>query len=205
MTHLYSCRHSGDEYRITKFDSDMEVISSYLCTTTECDCPAGSRPSCRHRQMLPSFISRDMIDKPWLYDFDRGGWVQSEIEYPESAHLPESAHAEEPALDAAPAVPVVEGTNVTATEITERMQALQGPRNPVAEHLVNTTYDILDRAGLINKPAQPPLGVGITTMGSGITMIEMDKASPMDLFNVIAEAVGEPLHKPAPTLRRRGF
>lgn len=75
MTHLYSCRHDGDQYRITKFDSDLEVVSSYLCTPTECECPAGQRPMCRHREMLPWFVNRPAIGTGEYFDFDRGGWV----------------------------------------------------------------------------------------------------------------------------------
>ncbi len=73
---LYSCRHSGDQYRISKFNDDMNVQSSYLCTETECDCPAGVRPICRHREMLPRFIERKTVDSDWWFDYDRGGWVQ---------------------------------------------------------------------------------------------------------------------------------
>src|SRR6266478_4356236 len=76
MTILYNCRHSGDQYRITKFDSDMNVVSSYLCSLEECDCPRGPHPTCRHRQMLPKFIARQHIGNEWFLDFDRGGWVQ---------------------------------------------------------------------------------------------------------------------------------
>ena len=76
MTILYNCRHSGDQYRITKFDSDMNVVSSYLCSLEECDCPRGPHPTCRHRQMLPQFIARQHIGDEWFLDFDRGGWIQ---------------------------------------------------------------------------------------------------------------------------------
>lgn len=76
MPTLYNCRHAGDEYRITKFNSDFDVESSYLCTLEECECPAGHRPICRHREMLPKFIARDHIGDEWCYDYDRGGWVQ---------------------------------------------------------------------------------------------------------------------------------
>jgi len=79
MTFLYNCKHAGDQYRITKFDEHMNVESSYLCTTKECECPAGSRPRCRHREMLPRFIQRGTIGTEWCYDYDRGGWVQMEI------------------------------------------------------------------------------------------------------------------------------
>ncbi len=81
MTILYNCRHDGDQYRITKFDSDMNVVSSYLCSLEECDCPRGSHPTCRHRQMLPKFISRQHIGDEWFFDFDRGGWVQGEAHW----------------------------------------------------------------------------------------------------------------------------
>ena len=93
MTTLYNCRHSGDQFRITKFDTDMNVQSSYLCTETECECPAGARHSCRHRDMLPRFIERSMVDQPWMYDYDRGGWVMTAID--------------EDLVDAAPAAPRV--------------------------------------------------------------------------------------------------
>jgi hypothetical protein len=80
---LYNCRHDGDQYRISKFDEDMNVESSYLCTTTECECPAGHRKTCRHRQMLPYFISREaQLGPGWFYDYDRGGWVQPFDEMP---------------------------------------------------------------------------------------------------------------------------
>ena len=81
MTILYNCRHSGDQYRITKFDSDMNVVSSYLCSLEECDCPRGPHPTCRHRQMLPKFIARQHVGDEWFLDFDRGGWVQGEAHW----------------------------------------------------------------------------------------------------------------------------
>ncbi len=77
MTFLYNCKHDGDQFRISKFNSeDMNVESSYLCTETECNCPAGVRPTCRHRSMLPKFIKRGYIGTEFFFDFDRGGWVQ---------------------------------------------------------------------------------------------------------------------------------
>lgn len=75
MSILYNCHHDGDQYRITKFDDDQNPISSYLTTVTECDCPAGRRLMCRHREMLPMFIVRGAVDNGWWYDYDRGGWV----------------------------------------------------------------------------------------------------------------------------------
>src|SRR5229473_868666 len=92
MNSLYNCRHSGDQYRITKFSADdMNVQSSYICTLTECQCPAGVRPSCRHRDMLPKFLKREHVGDEWMFDFDRGGWVQMGMEWakPEAEALVE--------------------------------------------------------------------------------------------------------------------
>lgn len=75
MTTLYSAKSTIDKdgtlaYRITKF-VDGEVESSYLTTPATCDCPAGVRPSCRHRQMLPAMITEKIINTHFFYDFDR--------------------------------------------------------------------------------------------------------------------------------------
>jgi len=72
---LYSLRThltaNGDRYFITKF-VDGEVESAYACTPIECECPAGVRPSCRHRQMLPQMLAHGLVNTHWFWDFDRG-------------------------------------------------------------------------------------------------------------------------------------
>ncbi len=78
MTTLYNCHTDGDQYRITKFDSVGNVESSYLCTVDECECPAGHRPSCRHRHMLLRFIAKGAVNSFYFYDYDRQGWVTNE-------------------------------------------------------------------------------------------------------------------------------
>lgn len=82
MPSLYNCKHSGDQYRISKFDSDFNLEASYLCDLVTCECPAGHRPSCRHRSMLPKFILRNYVGTEYFFDFDRGGWVQGWKEEP---------------------------------------------------------------------------------------------------------------------------
>ena len=101
MTILYSCRHDGQEYRITKWN-DGNVESSYLCSEDECECPAGVRPSCRHREMLPYFISRNAINTGWWFDWDRGGWVdmREELEEPEAPETQDSSAVEQGAHNA---------------------------------------------------------------------------------------------------------
>lgn len=79
MTILYNVHTDGDQYRITKFN-DGEVEASYLCSETECQCPAGHRPTCRHRMMLPMFLHRGAVDSWWFLDWDRKGWVSNEPE-----------------------------------------------------------------------------------------------------------------------------
>lgn len=74
---LYNLKTDGDHYRITKFTNDLEVESSYLCSETECECPAGHRPSCRHRQMLPILLANDMLDRGKFYDFDTQQFYQT--------------------------------------------------------------------------------------------------------------------------------
>ncbi len=78
MTTLYNCHTDGDQYRITKFDSLGNIESTYLCTVDECECPAGFRPTCRHRHMLPRFIAKDAVNSFWFYDYDRQGWVTND-------------------------------------------------------------------------------------------------------------------------------
>jgi len=81
---LYNLKTDGDEYRITKFDNQLNVESSYLLSLSECECPAGSRPTCRHRQMLPEMLAYDMANTGMFYDFETKVVLQSTVEeYPE--------------------------------------------------------------------------------------------------------------------------
>jgi hypothetical protein len=71
---LYNLKSALDDFRITKFDRDLNPESSYLLGpddrgTIQCECPAGVRPSCRHRQMLPHL--RPLVDTEWFWDFER--------------------------------------------------------------------------------------------------------------------------------------
>lgn len=59
-------------YRITKFDDDLNPESSYLVHHEVCECPAGTRNTCRHRQMLPLMLDR--VDSSWFYCFDDKQW-----------------------------------------------------------------------------------------------------------------------------------
>ncbi len=69
MTTLYNLHSDGEAYRITKF-LDGEPESSYIVSDRTCQCPAGYR-ICRHRQMLPLMLSRNLLNAPWFWDFER--------------------------------------------------------------------------------------------------------------------------------------
>lgn len=53
---------------INKFDSEGNPEASYTTTYETCDCPAGHRPTCRHRQMLPYL--EPYRDTHWFLDWD---------------------------------------------------------------------------------------------------------------------------------------
>lgn len=67
---LYNLHTDGDQYRITKF-VDGNPESSYLTTHSECQCPAGHRHTCRHRQMLPEMLAAGLENSHFFWDFDR--------------------------------------------------------------------------------------------------------------------------------------
>lgn len=69
---LYNIRTTELGYRITKFDSDLNVLSSYTTTAATCECPQGIKPTCRHRKMLPLMVDR--ADSAWFYNYDQGVW-----------------------------------------------------------------------------------------------------------------------------------
>ena len=74
----YNCKPSGDLYRITKFDTDANPEGSYLTDGIECDCPAGVRPTCRHRQMLPLFKASPATNGEAFFNFDTSTWIGGE-------------------------------------------------------------------------------------------------------------------------------
>lgn len=75
MTTLYNCKSvSAAEFRITKFDRDYNVTSSYVVSNGGCDCPQGNKPTCRHRKMLPEFAKNGHIDDGFFLDFDTRQW-----------------------------------------------------------------------------------------------------------------------------------
>lgn len=77
---LYNCRsQTMQDFCITKLDDDLNPESSYILVphgddpnSFSCDCPAGVRPSCRHRLMLPFFCESNRVNSGWCLDWDGG-------------------------------------------------------------------------------------------------------------------------------------
>ena len=76
MTSLYSLRSTpkSGEWVVMTFDLDYEVESVYALSASECMCPAGHRPTCRHRKMLPLFLQHNHVDDGWFLDWDTRLW-----------------------------------------------------------------------------------------------------------------------------------
>lgn len=76
MTSLYSCREiPGSGFAITKFDSDLNPITTYEVTNATCTCPAGVRPTCKHRsRLLPAFMLRKHISDGWFLNDQNMMW-----------------------------------------------------------------------------------------------------------------------------------
>lgn len=126
---LYNCRSTStpDQYRITKFDADLNPEASYVVSRTQCQCPAYQRPSCRHRDMLPEFLRHGRMDTTWMLDWDlgRSAWRQ----YVGPLELPDEAAEVEPAI----AQHIELDPNLTPQQIAEAFAEVQRGYIPFSE------------------------------------------------------------------------
>lgn len=118
-THISADGHSS--YYITKF-TDGEVESAYHTTRETCECPAGVRPTCRHRQMLPHMLNEGILNTHWFLNWDDGRRVV-DFEGTDKRILDQLAR------------------NPTATEIANT--PLPPMREPLLEHLIDQTLAAL--------------------------------------------------------------
>ena len=87
---MYAMRPGAREghYICTKLTPDYEEKATYHLSEAmvmgqrrvECPCFAGSRATCRHRQMLDKFQAFDRIGKGWLLDHDNDRWIEPATE-----------------------------------------------------------------------------------------------------------------------------
>lgn len=83
---LYSLRTADSAYAITKF-VDGEPEATYTTSRDACTCPAGARPTCRHRQMLPQMLNAQLANQPYFWDFDNHKVVDFEGKPPATTYF----------------------------------------------------------------------------------------------------------------------
>jgi len=66
-----------ENWTVTKMDRDFEVEDTYYVSkhVSVCSCFAGSKSTCRHRQLVDIFSAENKIDSREAYDFDKKRWV----------------------------------------------------------------------------------------------------------------------------------
>lgn len=69
-------------YKVSKYDADLNFLEFYHISelpgdTLICQCPAGSKPTCRHRKMLRLFQGLKEVDSGKFYNFDKDKWQEA--------------------------------------------------------------------------------------------------------------------------------
>lgn len=113
--------HPGT-YVFTKFDQDLNALTTYLVSAGECNCPRGETgKQCRHRDMLRGFIKTKHIDDGWLWNHSIQQWLRpttaaQEVldERADADRSSAPAPAPEPqVLASAPVAPTVNGAGAS--------------------------------------------------------------------------------------------
>lgn len=81
MPTLYAMRSAGPStLAIAKFDDDFNVAETYTIeihgSRMSCSCPAGVRPSCRHRNMVGTFTLANAINSDNFYCYETQLWYR---------------------------------------------------------------------------------------------------------------------------------
>ena len=73
---LYACVPiPNGGFALTKFDNDLNPEVTYAVTNATCTCPAGARPTCKHRsRLLPAFMKRSHIADGWFLNDENMMW-----------------------------------------------------------------------------------------------------------------------------------
>lgn len=85
---LYTIRQNKPDdvtYECVKVDPDSTSVQVYHISDLPggamiCTCPAGGRPTCRHRQMLRLFQAEERINSGWMYQFDSKKWFEPQTD-----------------------------------------------------------------------------------------------------------------------------
>lgn len=65
---LYNIRRGPHGYQLGKFDRDLNLLAIYDTDAKHCTCPAGTRPTCKHRKMLPRMLARVNTNEFYCYE-----------------------------------------------------------------------------------------------------------------------------------------
>jgi hypothetical protein len=79
---IYRSKGSNSHFVVQKLDKDYNATGHYTVSIAEannekflfCDCYAGSKETCRHREMLRIFDKAKEIDSGRAYWFDKNIW-----------------------------------------------------------------------------------------------------------------------------------
>lgn len=149
---LYNLRKTSDGFILAKFGPDFNVEAVYHLANIRgqyqskgtvhqwtCDCPAGHRPSCKHRKMLPRMIPKADTDS--FYCYETQSW-----------HKPLAPQGEEPMQDKLDAfyATIEKVTNLASVEPAD-WQAIQ---NAVQEPIVKAVEVMIKKHH--NPPATVP-------------------------------------------------
>jgi hypothetical protein len=81
--HLYSVFKVGqDHWHIVKYDKKLMIEEGmYEVSRTGrgewlCECPAGIKPTCRHRELVHIFTKSHKVGSNKKYDYDNLKWVE---------------------------------------------------------------------------------------------------------------------------------
>lgn len=74
----YNLRRMPDGYRMAKFDKLFALDAVYNIKFSRgrfsCDCPASNKPNCKHREMIPTFVTSRKVDTGYFLCYDTGDW-----------------------------------------------------------------------------------------------------------------------------------
>lgn len=78
---LYNCKAlPNDQFRMIKWSDDLEVQEIYNLRKGwrgryYCECFAANKETCRHRDMLNWYITRNAFSAGWFIDYEARRWV----------------------------------------------------------------------------------------------------------------------------------
>lgn len=66
-----------ENWTVVKMDRDFEEEDTYYISkhVSVCSCYAGSKATCRHRELLRIFQKEGAVDSRRAYDYDKNRWV----------------------------------------------------------------------------------------------------------------------------------